>query len=118
MVNGGEELSTYPGSCHLPIELRAVPSQDVELTTREIESPLAKIVEKQPQFTFKCPRVLFSRSAYPLDALLAFGHTSSQKRLWAIRGAYMTPIVVRYSVTRYKWGSKSPLRTDRPRPSW
>lgn len=69
MIEGSKELSPYPSSCRLRIELRAVPSQDVELTTREIEGSLTKIVEKQPQFRFRCPRVLFSRSAYWLDAL-------------------------------------------------
>jgi acetylornithine deacetylase/succinyl-diaminopimelate desuccinylase-like protein len=46
MIKGGEEPSPYPGSCHLQIELRTVPGQDVESTTREIESLLAKITGK------------------------------------------------------------------------
>ncbi|EHY55728.1 hypothetical protein HRR83_007946 [Exophiala dermatitidis] len=67
-ISGGEELSTYPASCNLKIELRTVPSQEPELVLGEISQILAAIAAKDPQFRYKQPRILLHRAAYKLEA--------------------------------------------------
>jgi len=67
VIEGGQELSSYPASCILLAERRTLPGE----TTADVERELAEILEKagrdDPDFRAEV-RVPFARDAYELPA--------------------------------------------------
>lgn len=50
LIDGGNELSTYPALCRLSIERRTIPGETVASVTAEIEAMLAQIRREDPNF--------------------------------------------------------------------
>ena len=61
LINGGQELSSYPASCRLGIERRTVPGEHAEEVEKELRDELLRMSGQDP--TFKADvRPLFSRA--------------------------------------------------------
>ncbi len=65
LIAGGQELSSYPGSCRLQLERRTVPGETAESAEREIRDLLDRIRGGNPRFTAELRR-LFARN--PMEA--------------------------------------------------
>jgi acetylornithine deacetylase len=50
LIHGGQELSSYPASCHLEIERRTVPSESAEQVRSELEKIIAQLRDDDPEF--------------------------------------------------------------------
>jgi acetylornithine deacetylase len=64
LIQGGQELSSYPASCRVDIERRTIPGESVEAVERELEAVLEQIRREDPGFKVTLKR-LFSRE--PLE---------------------------------------------------
>ncbi len=51
LIRGGQELSSYPASCHLEIERRTVPGESAEQVRSELESIITRLSEADPAFS-------------------------------------------------------------------
>lgn len=50
LIRGGQELSSYPASCHLEIERRTVPGESLQQVTDELTSIIDALRLEDPQF--------------------------------------------------------------------
>ena len=65
LINGGQELSSYPASCRLDVERRTIPGESAESAESEIRHALEEIAAAEPGFkaTLNCT---FARN--PMEA--------------------------------------------------
>ncbi|RAH41106.1 uncharacterized protein BO95DRAFT_423433 [Aspergillus brunneoviolaceus CBS 621.78] len=61
VINGGDEVSSYPASCSLTVEFRTVPAQTEEMILNELRGLLTRIQRQNAEFQFSEPRITFSR---------------------------------------------------------
>ncbi|RAL10684.1 uncharacterized protein BO97DRAFT_348953 [Aspergillus homomorphus CBS 101889] len=61
VINGGDEISSYPASCTLTVEFRTVPAQTDAIILNEMRDLLAQIQAQDPDFQFSEPSITFSR---------------------------------------------------------
>ncbi|OJK01872.1 hypothetical protein ASPACDRAFT_1879411 [Aspergillus aculeatus ATCC 16872] len=61
VINGGDEVSSYPASCSLTVEFRTVPAQTEEIILDELRGLLTRIHRQNVEFQFSEPRITFSR---------------------------------------------------------
>ncbi|PYH81099.1 hypothetical protein BO82DRAFT_284811 [Aspergillus uvarum CBS 121591] len=61
VINGGDEVSSYPASCTLTVEFRTVPAQTEEIILNELRDLLTRIKTQDSEFQFSEPRITFSR---------------------------------------------------------
>jgi acetylornithine deacetylase len=50
LIEGGQELSSYPGACRLQIERRTLPGETAETVSAEFESILERLASADPSF--------------------------------------------------------------------
>ena len=50
LIQGGQELSSYPASCRLSIERRTIPGEEVEAVEKELQDLLSGIGGRDPAF--------------------------------------------------------------------
>ena len=67
VIEGGQELSSYPASCVLKIERRTLPGETEPVVARELETLLASLRAADPEFEASATS-LFSRPAYEIAA--------------------------------------------------
>ena len=67
VIEGGQELSSYPASCVLKIERRTLPGETEPAVARELETLLASLRAGDPEFEASATS-LFSRPAYEIAA--------------------------------------------------
>jgi acetylornithine deacetylase len=65
LIRGGQELSSYPGSCVLGIERRTIPGEDVDEIERGLRAILDRLSREDPALKARLSRT-FVR--YPLEA--------------------------------------------------
>jgi acetylornithine deacetylase len=51
LISGGQELSSYPASCHLEVERRTIPGENVEEVRTELQSILNRLEEADDRFS-------------------------------------------------------------------
>jgi acetylornithine deacetylase len=51
VIRGGQEISSYPASCHLQVERRTVPGETVELIEAEIDEIIQRLQQRDPDFS-------------------------------------------------------------------
>jgi acetylornithine deacetylase len=51
LIRGGQEISSYPASCHLQVERRTVPGETVALIEAEIDEILERLQQHDPDFS-------------------------------------------------------------------
>jgi acetylornithine deacetylase len=51
LIRGGQEISSYPASCHLQVERRTVPGETVELIEGEIDEIIQRLQRRDPDFS-------------------------------------------------------------------
>lgn len=68
LIEGGEELSSYPASCRIKIEFRTVPSQRPEQIQDDLLSILEKLSKIDASFRFQPPKLLVDRPALKLSS--------------------------------------------------
>ncbi|MGA7670090.1 MAG: ArgE/DapE family deacylase [Nitrolancea sp.] len=51
LIRGGQELSSYPASCHLEIERRTIPGESLQQVTDELRSIIDVLQREDPQFS-------------------------------------------------------------------
>jgi acetylornithine deacetylase len=61
LIEGGQEMSTYPARCVIKLERRTVPGEDGSSTLDEIRKAIAEAAEKDPQLTARAS-VMLERS--------------------------------------------------------
>jgi acetylornithine deacetylase len=61
LIEGGQEMSTYPARCVIKLERRTVPGEDGSSTLDEIRKAIAEASEKDPQLTARAS-VMLERS--------------------------------------------------------
>jgi acetylornithine deacetylase len=64
-VNGGREPSVYPDQCSLQIERRTIPGEAPDRPLREVESLLAALKRRDPEFE-GCAHCSFSRDPFEI----------------------------------------------------
>jgi len=67
VIEGGQELSSYPGRCVLLAERRTLPGETTEVVRSELEAILAAAGRDDPDFHAEV-RVPFARDAYEIGA--------------------------------------------------
>jgi acetylornithine deacetylase len=67
VIEGGQELSSYPGRCTLLAERRTLPGETAEDVRHELEAILAEAGRDDPEFRAEL-RVPFARDAYEIAA--------------------------------------------------
>lgn len=67
LIEGGQELSTYPAQCVLSIERRTVPGETRELVEAELQVILDEAAANDPTFRAE-QRTLLVRDAFEVDA--------------------------------------------------
>lgn len=67
LISGGNELSTYPGACHLSLERRTIPGETPQAIEYEIQALLNRISAVDPKFTATLTMGL-ARNPYECDA--------------------------------------------------
>lgn len=80
LIEGGQELSSYPAECRLQLERRTLPSETSEEAEAELRAMLAGLAARDPEFKADV-RGLGSRPAYEIAA----GHQLVEKCSHAIR---------------------------------
>ena len=65
LIEGGQELSSYPASCRLQMERRTVAGESPASITAELEGILADLRRSDPEFRGDC-RLTFSRPPYEI----------------------------------------------------
>ncbi|ETS88165.1 hypothetical protein PFICI_01993 [Pestalotiopsis fici W106-1] len=68
LIEGGEELSSYPASCKVKIEFRTVPAQRAEQIQDDLVSILEKHSKTDASFRFQPPKLLVERPALKLSS--------------------------------------------------
>ena len=63
LIEGGQELSSYPDRCHLQMERRTIPGEAPGAGGREVEELLAKLRNEDPEFK-ATSKVMFARSPH------------------------------------------------------
>jgi acetylornithine deacetylase len=63
LIEGGQELSSYPARCLLQIERRTVPGETVELVERQVRGVVAAVAARDPDFRADV-RTTFSRNPF------------------------------------------------------
>jgi acetylornithine deacetylase len=66
LINGGQELSSYPQTCRVSIERRTLPGETPAQVQEEIHHLLDRVGADDPQFVADC-RVTFSREPLEVD---------------------------------------------------
>ncbi|RIH86885.1 N-formyl-4-amino-5-aminomethyl-2-methylpyrimidine deformylase [Calidithermus terrae] len=61
LIEGGQELSSYPASCKLALERRTVPGESAENVEREVEEVLKRLAAEDPAFRYRLRRGLERR---------------------------------------------------------
>ncbi|PYH91617.1 hypothetical protein BO71DRAFT_385155 [Aspergillus ellipticus CBS 707.79] len=61
LIQGGEEVSSYPARCRLTVEFRTVPAQTHASILADLGTILARLAEKHPGFEYQEPRIGLSR---------------------------------------------------------
>jgi acetylornithine deacetylase len=67
IINGGQELSSYPERCALQMERRMLPGESADDVTGEVSGILEVLSREDPDFRAET-RLTFSRPAYELPA--------------------------------------------------
>ncbi|MGA2976769.1 MAG: ArgE/DapE family deacylase [Spirochaetia bacterium] len=62
LIQGGQELSSYPGSCRLSIERRTIPGENVAEIEKELRAVLNQLARNDPDFKATL-RMTFSRES-------------------------------------------------------
>ena len=63
LIEGGQELSSYPDRCHLQMERRTIPGEAPGAGGREVEELLVKLRKEDPEFK-ATSKVMFARSPH------------------------------------------------------
>jgi acetylornithine deacetylase len=63
LIQGGQELSSYPASCRLGIERRTIPDESVDAIENDLRMTLDSFAQEDPGFTATVRR-LFSRDPF------------------------------------------------------
>jgi acetylornithine deacetylase len=66
MIRGGGELSSYPASCVLQLERRTIPGEPVDVSTREAQDILDRLLAEDAEFSADV-RLLLARPPYVID---------------------------------------------------
>ncbi|GLA19217.1 hypothetical protein AnigIFM62618_006886 [Aspergillus niger] len=61
VIQGGEEVSSYPASCTLTLEYRTVPVQTNEKILAELGAILQRLSQEHPDFQYQEPRITLWR---------------------------------------------------------
>ncbi|GLA50785.1 hypothetical protein AnigIFM63604_007100 [Aspergillus niger] len=61
VIQGGEEVSSYPASCTLTLEYRTVPVQTNEKILAELGAILQRLSQEHPDFQYREPRITLWR---------------------------------------------------------
>ncbi|PWY63071.1 acetylornithine deacetylase [Aspergillus eucalypticola CBS 122712] len=61
VIQGGEEVSSYPASCTLTLEYRTVPVQTNEMILAELGAILKRLSDEHPDFQYREPRITLWR---------------------------------------------------------
>ena len=61
LIQGGEEVSSYPASCTLTLEYRTVPAQPNERILAELGALLGRLGREHSEFQYREPRITLSR---------------------------------------------------------
>jgi acetylornithine deacetylase len=67
LIDGGRELSTYPGHCTLKMERRTLCGEPTNIALSEVEAILTRLAEDDPQFEANA-RFIFGRPPYEIAA--------------------------------------------------
>lgn len=67
LINGGQELSSYPDLCHLEIERRTIPGETEEQVHAELQAILNRLASEDDQFRAELSMGLF-RSPWSIDS--------------------------------------------------
>lgn len=89
IIEGGNELSTYPDHCRLQVERRIIPGETVDVVKEEIQGILDAIFKEDPQFK-AIFNLIFARGAMEISPEVEI----SQKLRHAILG--ITGVEPRY----------------------
>ncbi|KAH6639986.1 diaminopropionate ammonia-lyase [Truncatella angustata] len=76
LVEGGEELSSYPASCRVKIEFRTIPGQRSEGILQDITAMLEELATSDQMFTYKKPNLLLERPAFKLSSDNTFANAA------------------------------------------
>lgn len=63
LIQGGQELSSYPASCRLGIERRTIPDESIDVIEKDLRQTLDRIAREDPGFSATLRR-LFSREPF------------------------------------------------------
>jgi acetylornithine deacetylase len=66
LIAGGDELSTYPGTCVVSLERRTLPDEDATTTEGELRTILDDIALSDPDFRAEV-KILLERPAFAVD---------------------------------------------------
>ena len=66
LVNGGREMSSYPGRCTLKLERRTVPPETADSVAEELEKIISRLSTEDPGF-HASSRVMFVRNPWQAD---------------------------------------------------
>jgi acetylornithine deacetylase len=66
LINGGEEISSYPAECRVSIEWRTIPGQNAATVEAELRQVLDDICERDPEFRYRLEMGL-ERSPFEAD---------------------------------------------------
>jgi acetylornithine deacetylase len=66
LINGGEEMSSYPAECRVSIEWRTIPGQDAGTVETGLRHLLDEIAERHPEFRYRIEMGL-ERSPFEAD---------------------------------------------------
>ena len=61
LIQGGEEVSSYPASCTLTLEYRTVPAQTNASILAELGALLKRLGQEHPEFRYREPRITLWR---------------------------------------------------------
>jgi diaminopropionate ammonia-lyase family len=61
LIQGGEEVSSYPASCRLTLEYRTVPAQTNEAILAELGKLLERLAQEHGEFQYREPRITLWR---------------------------------------------------------
>ena len=66
LINGGREMSSYPGRCTLKLERRTVPPETADSVSEELEKIISRLSTEDPAF-HASSRVMFVRNPWQAD---------------------------------------------------
>ncbi|KAJ5267555.1 hypothetical protein N7478_010363 [Penicillium angulare] len=67
LIRGGEEPSSYPGKCTITVEFRTIPTQTEASIMKDVQTILCKVLEENPRFKYRTPRITISRPTTKLS---------------------------------------------------